>query len=424
MQSEDAKITIPKPLLDGSNCVIHRNRHTHSFNTHGLDVHLTEAEPSQKYIAEGDVKNGTQVKASNADAQKKKRDVECHNCHKRSCIKAECWANGGGQEGKGPKRKGQAKEGTAAVAEPQLEAWAALEEVGDGQDHVAAAGSARANGRVETKTSGSGAVAKPQLEAWAALEEVGDGQDHVAAAGSARANGRVETKTSGSGAVAKPQLEAWAALEEVGDSQYNVAAAGSARANGGVETKVYDSGASRHMSPFREHFVPSKTIAPCAITAADKWVFYPIGVGDPKVKVPNEGDPKSLSEARSRADWLDWKAAMDRELETLEKAGTWRTVSRPEGKNIIGSKWVFRLKRKADGSIDKHKARLVMQSSTQIHGIEQTSKQPPPGYESGAVGPGHPQAAAQVPVWADARLDGNGMLCSAMSFQQSGLCRA
>ena len=374
MQSEDAKITIPKPLSDGSNCVIHRNRHTHSFNTHGLDVHLTKAEPSQKYIAEGDVKNGTQVEASNADAQKKKRDVKCHNCHKRGCIKAECWANGGGQEGKGPKRKGQAKEGTAAVAEPQLEAWAALEEVGDGQDHVAAAGSACANGRVETETSGSGAVAKPQLEAWAALEEVGDSQDHVAAAGSARANG-------------------------------------------GVETKVYDSGASRHMSPFREHFVPSKTIAPCAIMAADKWAFYPIGVGDPKVKVPNESDPKSLSEARSRADWLDWKAAMDRELETLEKAGTWRTVSRPEGKNIIGSKWVFRLKRKADGSIDKHKARLVMQSFTQIHDIDQTYMQPPPGYESGAVGP---QAAAQVPVWADARLDGNGMLCSAMSFSAVG----
>ena len=49
------------------------------------------------------------------------------------------------------------------------------------------------------------------------------------------------------------------------------------------------------MSPFREHFVPSKTIAPCAITAANKWAFYPIGVGDPKVKVPNESDPKSLS---------------------------------------------------------------------------------------------------------------------------------
>ena len=79
---------------------------------------------------------------------------------------------------------------------------------------------------------------------------------------------------------------------------------------------------------------------------------------------------------------------MDRELEIPEKAGTWRTVSRPECKNAIGSKWAFRLKRKANGSIDKHKAHFIMQSSTQIHGIDQTYMQPPPGYESGAVGLG------------------------------------
>ena len=83
-----------------------------------------------------------------------------------------------------------------------------------------------------------------------------------------------------------------------------------------------------------------------------------------------EGDPRSLSEARSRADWSSWKAAMDRELETLEKAGTWSTVSRPPGKNVVGSKWVFRLKRKADGSIDKYKARLVAQGFTQVHGVD------------------------------------------------------
>jgi len=42
----------------------------------------------------------------------------------------------------------------------------------------------------------------------------------------------------------------------------------------------------------------------------------------------------------------------------------------PPGKNIIGCKWVFRLKRKADGSIDKYKARLVAQGFTQIYGVD------------------------------------------------------
>ena len=81
-------------------------------------------------------------------------------------------------------------------------------------------------------------------------------------------------------------------------------------------------------------------------------------------------DPKSLAEAQSRADWPRWKEAMDKEMSTLEKAGTWRKVPRPHNKNIVGSKWVFRIKRKADGSIDKYKARLVARGFTQIYGVD------------------------------------------------------
>ena len=50
---------------------------------------------------------------------------------------------------------------------------------------------------------------------------------------------------------------------------------------------------------------------------------------------------------------------MDREILMLEKAGTWHTVPHPNDKNIVGSKWVFCVKCKADSSIDKYKARLV-----------------------------------------------------------------
>ena len=67
-------------------------------------------------------------------------------------------------------------------------------------------------------------------------------------------------------------------------------------------------------------------------------------------------DPKSLAEAQSSPDWPRWKEAMDRELATLEKAGTWIDVPCPSDKNIVGSKWVYCIKRKADGSVDKYKA--------------------------------------------------------------------
>jgi len=45
-------------------------------------------------------------------------------------------------------------------------------------------------------------------------------------------------------------------------------------------------------------------------------------------------------------------------------------VPHPPGKNIVGCKWVYRLKRKADGSIDKHKVRLVAWGFSQIYGVD------------------------------------------------------
>jgi hypothetical protein len=78
---------------------------------------------------------------------------------------------------------------------------------------------------------------------------------------------------------------------------------------------------------------------------------------------------KTIQEAKLCLDWPLWKAAMDKELGTLEQAGTWDTVICPKGKNIIGLKWVFCIKRKADGSVNKYKARLVARGFTQIFGV-------------------------------------------------------
>ena len=71
-----------------------------------------------------------------------------------------------------------------------------------------------------------------------------------------------------------------------------------------------------------------------------------------------------------RSDWLKWKEAMDHEISSLEHAGTWTTIPCPHRKNVVGCKWVFRLKRKADSSIDKYKACLVARGFTQIYGID------------------------------------------------------
>ena len=54
-----------------------------------------------------------------------------------------------------------------------------------------------------------------------------------------------------------------------------------------------------------------------------------------------------------------WKKAMNEEYMALKKNKTWHLVPPQQGKNLIDCKWVFRIKRKADGTVDRYKARLV-----------------------------------------------------------------
>jgi hypothetical protein len=82
-----------------------------------------------------------------------------------------------------------------------------------------------------------------------------------------------------------------------------------------------------------------------------------------------EGDPKTMQEVQACDNWPSWKEVMDRRISSLEQARTWTTVPRPTGKNVVGCKCVFILKRKVDRSIDKYKACLVTRGFTQIYSI-------------------------------------------------------
>lgn len=46
-------------------------------------------------------------------------------------------------------------------------------------------------------------------------------------------------------------------------------------------------------------------------------------------------------------------------MESIEKNGTWKLTSLPPGYKVIGLKWVFKLKKDANGNVVKHKARVV-----------------------------------------------------------------
>ncbi|GJZ65828.1 retrovirus-related pol polyprotein from transposon TNT 1-94 [Tanacetum coccineum] len=63
---------------------------------------------------------------------------------------------------------------------------------------------------------------------------------------------------------------------------------------------------------------------------------------------------------------------MNNKISTLESNHTWVLTTLPPNKHPIGSKWVFRIKYNANGSVDKYKARLVGKGYTQQEGIDYT----------------------------------------------------
>ena len=81
------------------------------------------------------------------------------------------------------------------------------------------------------------------------------------------------------------------------------------------------------------------------------------------------GNPRSVKEAMAHPDWPCWKEAMDCEYKSLKLSRTWRTIDCPPSHNVVSYWWVFRLKRKSDGSVDKYKARLVAHGFTQVLGL-------------------------------------------------------
>jgi len=79
------------------------------------------------------------------------------------------------------------------------------------------------------------------------------------------------------------------------------------------------------------------------------------------------GEPSSVREA---VEHPMWKEAMDAEFMALQRNNTWRLVPSQPGRNVIDCKWVYKIKRKADGSIDRYKARLVAKGFKQRYGID------------------------------------------------------
>ncbi|GJW41995.1 zinc finger, CCHC-type containing protein [Tanacetum coccineum] len=83
-----------------------------------------------------------------------------------------------------------------------------------------------------------------------------------------------------------------------------------------------------------------------------------------------EEDPRTYDEAMQSRDAAFWKEAIDDEIGSIMENNTWVLSDLPPGCKPLGCKWIFKRKMKVDGTIDKFKARLVIQGFRQKEGID------------------------------------------------------
>ena len=84
-------------------------------------------------------------------------------------------------------------------------------------------------------------------------------------------------------------------------------------------------------------------------------------------EIIKDKEPLSFEEAN-----LDkkWQTAMDEEMQAFIENNTWSLVPRVEGKQPIGCKWIYKIKRNVDDSITRYKARIVAKGYAQKYDID------------------------------------------------------
>jgi hypothetical protein len=80
-----------------------------------------------------------------------------------------------------------------------------------------------------------------------------------------------------------------------------------------------------------------------------------------------ESEPSSYEEATSQQ---VWREAMVEEYVSIMENDVWEVVPRPEGKSVVTSRWLYKIKHVADGSIEKYKARFVARGFSQVEGVD------------------------------------------------------
>ena len=108
--------------------------------------------------------------------------------------------------------------------------------------------------------------------------------------------------------------------------------------------------------PWRIQSKTANLVAFAAATSTSTRVLY-----------SPSSEPFSFSDADRYAVWHN---AMCDEIAALRENRTWSLVPFYPSMNVVGSRWVYRVKYRVDGSIERYKVRLVARGFTQQEGID------------------------------------------------------
>ena len=139
-----------------------------------------------------------------------------------------------------------------------------------------------------------------------------------------------------------------------------------------TNTLVHNSPAPSHSSP-PNTFPPAQTksdnnsISHRPVTRSQNHIHKPKAIFDYMAQTSSSFTPSTFNQAQK---YPHWREAMELEFQALPKNQTWDLVPYDPNKNIVDNKWIFRIKRKSDGTIERYKARLVAKGFTQREGID------------------------------------------------------
>ncbi|KAJ0592862.1 putative RNA-directed DNA polymerase [Helianthus annuus] len=83
--------------------------------------------------------------------------------------------------------------------------------------------------------------------------------------------------------------------------------------------------------------------------------------------ITKNDEPKNYKQATQDTRWCE---AMQKEIKALEKNKTWTLEQLPKGKKARDSKWVYKIKFKPNGEVERYKARFVAKGFTQMEGVD------------------------------------------------------